>query len=44
LIEFTAPQTPQETCKVEKALAIIWKTARDMLNRAGFDEEHCNGL
>jgi hypothetical protein len=43
-VEFTAPQTPQENGKVERAFATLWGRTRALLNSAGFDKEHRNGL
>jgi hypothetical protein len=39
-MEFTAPNTPQENGKVERAFATLWGRTRAMLNNACFDEEH----
>jgi hypothetical protein len=38
-MEFTAPNTPQENGKVERAFATLWGRTRAMLNNASFDEE-----
>jgi len=43
-MEFTAPNTPQENGKVERAFATLWGRTRAMLNNACFDEEHRQGL
>jgi hypothetical protein len=43
-MEFTAPNTPQENGKVERAFATLWGRTRAMLNHAYFDEEHRTGL
>jgi hypothetical protein len=43
-MEFTAPQTPQENGKVERAFATLWGRAKAMLNSAAFDEEHRHGF
>jgi hypothetical protein len=42
-MEFTAPQTPKEDRKVERAFATLWGRTKAMLNSTGFDEEHRNG-
>jgi hypothetical protein len=42
--EFTAPGTPQENGKVERAFATLWGRTRAMLNQAQLDDELRNGL